>query len=281
MRKIRIDEACTVCVPAFRSGDLLVETLRSLQEQTFQNFQALISVDGDDKETLQRCQPFLKDLRFKVFLQKQRLGWVQNTNWGLSQAKTRLIAILPHDDLYHPYFLEELISHMLRHPECALAYSDTEAFSDDPSFRRFFFVQHSVKGSRFRRMETYLKRNFEAVGFRGVIAKWALDSAGPMQNGLFDDFAVDTLWLGKIAKEGELHRVPYVLCKKRYHPQNTHTKWFKETKAHQRGAWKHHCEELLAAFVQGIDSQGQKQQLLRAANGREQQGYSRFSLSES
>jgi hypothetical protein len=94
-------------------------------------------------------------------------------------------------------------------------------------------------------MLLYLGRNFDGTGFRGVIGKGVLDASGGLENNPFNDFAADTLWLGKIARQGELHRVPYPLYKKRYHSNNTHLRWFEEKKEHQRRAWEQHCLDLL------------------------------------
>lgn len=272
------DERITVCIPAYRSSLFIAETLESLQAQTFKNFEAIISIDGNDEETLQKCQVFLKDPRFKVIVQEERLGWVQNTNWLLARAEGPFVSILPHDDLIHPYYLEEMIRHLQKHPECALVYCDTAAFSEESGFHQFYFIQPSLKGSQQDRMLGYLTHNFECVGFRSLIQKKALDLAGFLENNPFQDFAADTLWLGKMAKQGELHRLPYFLCRKRYHPNNTHLKWFKESKAHQRAAWNQHCDDLLNQFIQGVVDLDEKQQLIKAAKDRFKRGCSRFHI---
>lgn len=269
-------EAITVCIPAYNAGAFIADTLRSLQAQTFHNFQAMISIDGGDAATLEACQPFLKDPRFQVFIQERRLGWVQNTNWLLIRAQHSFVSILPHDDLIHPYYLEELMQHLLGHPECSVVYCDTETFSSEASFQPFYFVQRSLRGSLFERMYGYLTQNFECVGFRSLIRKQALSEL--LENNSFDDFAADTLWLGKLAKQGEHHRLPYPLCKKRYHEGNTHSKWFKKPKSDQRAAWKLHCSDLLETFIKQKLAPDQKKRLIHAAEDRFRKGCFRFRI---
>lgn len=259
------DGFITVCIPAYQSGPFISQTLRSLQAQVLRNFDAIISIDGNDEQTLERCRPFLNDSRFKVVLQENRLGWVQNTNWLLARATGAYVSILPHDDLLHPYYLEELSRYLFRNPECVLAYCDTEIFLEGSFFFRSCFIQPSLRGSQFHRMERYLKENFNAVGFRSVIRRRIIDSSGFLENNRFDDFAADTLWLGKIAKQGEMHRLPYSLCKKRYHKESTHLKWHKRSVEHQKAAWKRHCLDLLKEFILGVNDEGQRKRLVKMA----------------
>src|SRR5262245_18089890 len=57
----------------------------SVQQQTFRNFEAIISVDGGDQETAAVCRPFLSDPRFRMIIHPNRLDWVGNFNWLLQQ----------------------------------------------------------------------------------------------------------------------------------------------------------------------------------------------------
>jgi hypothetical protein len=224
------------------------------------HFKAVISIDEGDGETVQACAPFLKDRRFEAVVQRDRLGWVANTNWLLERAEGKFVAILPHDDLLHPLYLETALSHLARHDECVLVYTDAEAFSDDPAFRPFYLRTRAVRGERFARMRRYMLHAMTGAGFRGVMRRERMRLAGGLEQNPFDDFAADTLWLGKMAIQGELHRLPYPLCKKRYHTASTHTRWFLQSPEWQEGAWRRHCADLLQAYLDvGLSDQEQRQ----------------------
>lgn len=268
----------TVCIPAYQSESWLEETLSSLEAQTLQDFRVLISVDGYDLHTYERLRPLLVNPKYKIHLQKQLLGWVGNTNWLLETVETAFACILPHDDLFHPLYLEELYRHLLKHPKCLLAYSDTQMMGPDPSFKTRYFAQPSVKGSPIKRMENYLLRHFNAAGFRGLIRQEALKLAGLIEENPFDNFAADTNWIGKIVKYGEIHRIPVALCTKRYHPHNTHTKWFAKTSQEKKRAWRAACQLLLNDFLKTTPVPSEQDKLKRAAQVRFRQGCLQFRL---
>ena len=268
----------TVCIPAFKSESWIHETFRSLESQTFQHFNVLISIDGYDLDTFEKCRPLLNNSRYKVHLQTKRLGWVGNTNWLLANASTPFVSILPHDDLFHPFYLEVLYKHLLAHPKCLLVYSDTQMIGSDPSFKGRYFIQSSLKGAPIQRMQKYLLRHLNAAGFRGLIVKEALELSGLIPENQPDHFAADTIWIGKIAKQGEIHRIPVPLCTKRYHANNTHMKWFKKTKEEQKIAWQTSCEALLAEFLKQVNDPIHQEKLREATAFRFEQGCLKFGL---
>lgn len=266
----------TICIPAFQSEAWIEETLNCLEAQTFRHFKTLISIDGNDVKTFEKCRPLLDNPKYRIHLQIQRLGWVGNTNWLLANASTPFVCILPHDDLFHPLYLETLYSHLLANPKCALVYSDTGAIGNDPSFKGRYFVQPSLKGPPIERMENYLLRHLNAVGFRGLIVKKTLQLSGLIPEDLPNHFTADTIWIGKIAKHGEIHRIPAPLCIKRYHHNNTHMKWSEKTKDEQRNAWRISCEALLNEFLDGINDPIEKAKLIEASAFRFKQGCLKF-----
>lgn len=268
----------TVCIPAYRSKPWIETTLQSLESQTLQDFKVVISVDGDDRATFEFLRPLLKESKYQIYLQKRHLGWVGNTNWLLRKARTPYVCILPHDDLFHSFYLEELYRHLMRRPECLLVYTDTQLIGPDTSFKRRYYAQPSVKGSVIERMESYLLYHLNAPGFRGLMQRKVIKIAGLIQENPFDNFAADTNWIGKIAMQGEIHRIPIPLCTKRYHTKNTHTKWLTKTKAEQLDAWAYSCQELFKTFSYLPHTPEDQKKLKEAAEKRFQQGCLRFRL---
>ena len=91
----------TIGVPVYRGERFLEETLRSIRDQTFKDFQVVMSVDGHDPACETICEQFLDDRRFKMVVQPDRLGWVGNLNWLLSQVDTEFWYYHQQDDLTH------------------------------------------------------------------------------------------------------------------------------------------------------------------------------------
>lgn len=95
-RKIRqhfTKPSVSVFVPAFQAESFICETLDSLNEQVFQDFKLLISIDKSDDDTelvvkKKWCKEH-KKISTRIFCQKHHLGWVKNTNFLLKKNAKR------------------------------------------------------------------------------------------------------------------------------------------------------------------------------------------------
>ena len=72
-------------LPVYQAAAHMRKALDCLQRQTYENFEAIISVDGNDQETAEACKPFLADPRFRMVVHPTRLDWSGNFNWLLQQ----------------------------------------------------------------------------------------------------------------------------------------------------------------------------------------------------
>ena len=247
----------SVVIPAWRAAAFIAETLGSLRDQEFSDFQAIISVDGEDEETASACRYALGDSRFKLVVQTERLGWLANTNAGLAHVNTELAAILPHDDLIAPSYLQWLIGVLDQDRDAACAYSDIEAFGTMSGVH----VQRSVRGSPLTRQMKLLRDHFGAVAFRAVFRSEILGQFGSLAAMGDENFACDTLWMNRLARAGDLRRVPAVLYRKRYHQDNTHTQWAAWSEERKVAAWFGHCAASLAEALR-IDADERGRSLL-------------------
>ena len=235
----------TVCVPVFRPGDLLVETLSSIQQQSFHHFKVLISIDGGDADSAALCTPFTPDPRFNMIVQPRRLGWVGNANALLARVETELFCLHPHDDLMHEGYLEALCAHLDRSPDAVTAFTDMRMSGDQDGTAIDHVVgQCSVIGTPVERLRRVLTSHFNAIAWRGVTRTSALAAIGLMRTNSVENFAEDTVWMAKLARAGELHRVEQILYTKRYHGRMTHTRWSQWSLHKRLRAWLVHCFEM-------------------------------------
>src|SRR5215813_12101835 len=121
-------DCVTFGVPVYRGELFLEETLQSIQQQTHRDFEVIISLDGPQPAAEALCQPFLRDSRFRLVTQPERLGWVGNLNWLMAQVATPYWCYQQQDDLLDPRYLEILVDYARHAPEAAVVYCDMEAF---------------------------------------------------------------------------------------------------------------------------------------------------------
>jgi hypothetical protein len=254
----------TIGVPVYRGELFIEETLRSIQNQTWRDIQVIISLDGPQPDAEELCRPFLKDSRFRLVVQPERLGWVGNLNWMMRRVATPYWCIQPQDDLLDPSYLEVLLDQARRMPEGAVFYCDIEAFGSLPGS----LIQPSVTGSASARQLALLYDHFPAVAFRGLTRVEALHLAGEMPANEVESFACDTVWMSALARWGDLCRVPAGLYRKRFHPANEHKKWFSWPVEKAARAWIVHCAAMLEQAML-VEATTQERRLLwLAAVGR-------------
>lgn len=234
-------DTVTVGVPVYRGERFLEETLLSIQNQTHREIEVIISLDSPQPHAEELCEPFVRDSRFRLVTQPERLGWVGNLNWLMAQVHTAYWCLQPQDDLMDPRYLEVLVDHARRVPEGAVFYCDIEAFGSLSST----LIQPSVTGSASSRQLALLYEHLPAVAFRGLTRVEALHLSGGIPANEVESFACDTVWMAAMARWGELWRVPVPLYRKRYHPANEHTRWLGWPEERRAKAWSVHCAAML------------------------------------
>lgn len=98
--------AVTVVIPVFNRARSILPTLKSVQDQTFGDFECLVIDDGsDDGEALAAAVRGLADARFR-YVRRANGGGSAARNTGLDAARGSVIAFLDSDDRWLPEKLE-------------------------------------------------------------------------------------------------------------------------------------------------------------------------------
>ena len=233
-----------VGVPVWHGADVVGETLESVLRQREVDLTIFISVDGPDEPTEKSCRPFLADSRVRLVIQPARLGWARNSAVVLAAAAAfgaGYGCVQPHDDVVKEGYLATLLEVAERSPAAAVVYSDIEVLGT-PERK---VVQHSVTGSPMTRQLDLLANHFNAVAWRGLTRVTALSRVSAIGRAAFGDFAADTVWMARLARAGELIRVPEALYKKRFTGKGAHEEWRTWPQQRKMQAWTEHCLAML------------------------------------
>jgi glycosyltransferase involved in cell wall biosynthesis len=98
----------SIIVPAYNAAEYLAETLRSVEAQTFDDWEVVICNDASTDDTAEVAERFGE--RFRVVRNEENLGPAGARNHALSVARGELIALLDADDLWLPECLEEQVA---------------------------------------------------------------------------------------------------------------------------------------------------------------------------
>ncbi|KOP27853.1 glycosyl transferase family A [Hapalosiphon sp. MRB220] len=117
----------SVVIPAYNAMTYLPETLESVLQQTFTDFEILIINDGSSDNIVEWTHQ-IADPRVRLISQpNQGVSVARNT--GITHAQGEYIAFLDADDLWQPTKLEKQVHYLEDNPEVGLVYTWT-AFVD-------------------------------------------------------------------------------------------------------------------------------------------------------
>jgi len=111
--------AISVIMAVYNGADLIGETLRSLQAQSFGDFEVVVVDDCSTDETRPVVRGF-GDARIKLVSLPTNQGVVAARNRAVAEARGRYIAALDHDDLCHPDRFARQVAWLEANPETVL-----------------------------------------------------------------------------------------------------------------------------------------------------------------
>ena len=106
--KLTPTRAVSVCLPTYNGADYIEEALRSILNQTYQDFELLVVDDGSTDTTLDIVQS-ISDPRIQLHRNPERLGIPANWNRCLELAAGEFVCLFHQDDVMLPENLERKI----------------------------------------------------------------------------------------------------------------------------------------------------------------------------
>lgn len=112
----------SIGMAAYNGQQFIEKGIKSLLLQTYVRFELIISDDASTDKTQFICQKYAqKDSRIRYIRQKKNLGFRNNFNFVLEQAKGSYFIWASSDDFWHKNFIKELLSLLLKNPDAILA----------------------------------------------------------------------------------------------------------------------------------------------------------------
>ena len=124
----------SIVIPTFNRAELLQQTLASLHQQTFENWEAIVVDDGSNEETAQvMLQISQQDPRIK-YVKRSRFnsGAPACRNEGTDLAQGKYVIFLDSDDYLAPTALENRIQKMEQNPELDFGVFPCVLFREQP-----------------------------------------------------------------------------------------------------------------------------------------------------
>lgn len=109
----------SIVMPVYNSGQFVAESIRSLLDQTYRDFELIIVDDGSTDDSAEIISGFA-DQRIRILTNKKNKGIVFSRNKGLAEIHGKYYAPFDSDDIARKDKLEKQIKYLDAHPEIAL-----------------------------------------------------------------------------------------------------------------------------------------------------------------
>ncbi len=201
----------SVIMPAYNRADLIHESIKSVLDQTFKDFELIIINDGSTDNTLSVVESFASDSRV-VIINQPNVGEGGARNTGLAAAQGDFIGFLDSDDLWLPKKLELQIELIDNSDGLEWVYSDTEVFDSDTGKTTHLFSNRNPQ--KAGNVSKNLILNCFIASPTPLVARHIFEEVGS-----FSDFKIAAdwdMWL-RISAKYKLGRIREPLARYRVH----------------------------------------------------------------
>ena len=134
-KKVNVD----IILPNYNSSDYIKETLKSITQQTFKNWNLIIVDDCSDKKTKNILKKYSRNKKIKIFWLKKNKGAGFCRNFAIKKSKSTYIAFIDSDDIWKKDKLETQLRFMEQN-NFFFTYTSYETFG-----KKVKFIKPSVE----------------------------------------------------------------------------------------------------------------------------------------
>ena len=160
----------SIIVPCYKQAHFLEETLQSVLEQTYLDWECIIVNDGSPDHTEVIAEKWIvQDQRFSYIFQENK-GLPSARNEGIKRSTGEFIVALDSDDILHPEYISKLLPVLLENTTLGIVTCYRHFFSTSKSN---IIYNYKATGSNYHDLmfenklmpsSLYRKKCWEAVG---------------------------------------------------------------------------------------------------------------------
>ncbi|MDX2231925.1 MAG: glycosyltransferase family 2 protein [Leptolyngbyaceae cyanobacterium bins.349] len=139
----------SVIIPTYNRSEYLQEAIASVLDQTFQDFEVIVSDDCSLDNSRALVDSF-RDARIRFRRNSTNLGVADNVTQAIKLATGKYIASLNDDDQWTETFLEKLVTPLEANPELVLSFCDYFVMDDQGVIHDQWTTQQSHQEKRDR-----------------------------------------------------------------------------------------------------------------------------------
>ncbi|EIJ43129.1 glycosyl transferase [Beggiatoa alba B18LD] len=115
----------SIGLPVYNGEKYLANAIELLLQQTFTDFELIISDNASTDKTAKICQEYAnRDRRIIYFRQLENIGVVANFEFVLQKAQGEYFMWAAHDDEWSENYIESLVNTLSKYPDVDIVYSN-------------------------------------------------------------------------------------------------------------------------------------------------------------
>jgi glycosyltransferase involved in cell wall biosynthesis len=206
----------SVVMPVYNAEKYLAESIESILNQTFKDFEFIIINDASKDGSLKIIEKYASlDKRIKVLKNEFNLKICRTLNKGIKIAKGRYIARMDADDISLPSRFAEQVDYMENHPKCGAVGANIQIF--DGNTGKNMSVREYPTEDKILKKNIFFYSPFAHPVI--MIRKQALKDCGTYQEIDFPSEDLN-LWF-RIGRKYEFANLQKILLRYRYYPGST------------------------------------------------------------
>ena len=165
----------SVVIPLYNKSQWIEQTLMSVSNQTYSNWECIVVDDGSNDGSLEIVTKFAEENpgNWRVYSQVNS-GQAVARNFGISLARGKYIALLDADDLWFPSKLTKQIDYLEKNKDVDVIFCSYVIFEES--------LKNSLRVVRFRDSRKMIMRWLQMLGFGGLIESVGLMKSEFLEN---------------------------------------------------------------------------------------------------
>lgn len=135
----------SIVIPLFNKEKFIKQTLQTVINQDYENWECVIVDDGSTDESLSIVKSFVNKTKFSYkfkIIESTNFGQARTRNIGINSSIGKYIALLDSDDLWSPNKLKSQIDYLINHPNKIGVLCPYFIFHDSHPQKKLRFVSH-------------------------------------------------------------------------------------------------------------------------------------------
>jgi glycosyltransferase involved in cell wall biosynthesis len=165
----------SVVIPLYNKSQWIEQTLMSVSNQTYSNWECIVVDDGSNDGSLEIVKKFAEENQgnWRVYSQVNS-GQAVARNFGISMARGKYIAFLDADDIWMPSKLHKQVDYLSKNKEVDILFCSYVIFEES--------LKMSLRVVRFKDSRKMIVRWLQMLGFGGLIESVGLMKSEFLEN---------------------------------------------------------------------------------------------------